>query len=315
MHPARYLRAMRAAFSSARNSLRTLRRLDGTIDDLRMSIGSLHAEVHRENHSPSLADHEFQVYSQWGEDGIIQYLTAKIDVPHKTFVEFGVEDYEEANTKFLLKYRNWSGLVIDGDPKNVQHIKDNRHYWRYDLRVDAAFLTAENVDEVIKRNGISGDIGLLSIDVDGNDYWLWKSVDAVSPRIVVCEYNSHFGARRKVTVPYDPNFDKRRAHFSELYYGASLAALTDLARDKGYKLVGSNSAGLNAFFVRNDVGNDVPEVGISRAYCRAQFRETRSPHGDLDYQSFEKRVRGIQALRVYDIEQKRFVLVSDLGDY
>ena len=127
---------------------------------------------------------------------------------------------------------NWSGLVIDGDPANVSIIKSDPIYWRHNLKADCAFVTKDNINELLKRNGISGDVGLLSVDVDGNDYWVWKEIDAISPRIVVIEYNSRFGADRAVTVPYDASFVRRRAHHSMIYFGASLRALVNLGKKK-----------------------------------------------------------------------------------
>ena len=138
----------------------------------------------------SLEEAEFQVFSQFGEDGIIQWLIHNVTIEHKTFVEFGVEDYLEANTRFLLMNNNWSGFVMDGSKKNIDKLGKWNYLWKYDLTATAAFVTKDNINKLIKDAGYIGDIGLLSIDLDGNDYWILNAIDCVSPRILICEYNS-----------------------------------------------------------------------------------------------------------------------------
>lgn len=233
-----------------------------------------------------LADWEFQVFSQWGEDGIIQQLTRAVPVDRPIFVEFGVQDYTESNTRFLLANNNWSGLVIDGNPKHVASIKRDPIYWRYNLKAECAFIDRDNINNLIRGAGISGDIGLLSIDIDGNDYWVWEALTVVSPRILVLEYNAIFGAHAAVSVPYEASFERTRAHYSNLYWGASLAALVGLSTRKGYVFVGCNSAGNNAFFVRKDVLGALSPVALPDAFVPAQFRESRSADGSASYLNF-----------------------------
>src|SRR5215471_15043314 len=155
-----------------------------------------------------LADAEFRVFSQFGEDGIIQYLIQHVPIREKRFVEFGVGKYSEANTRFLLLNDNWSGLVIDGDPYYVDYIKKDRFYWRNDLKAVCAFIDRDNINALLEQNGFADGIGVLSIDIDGNDYWIWESISVTKPAIVVVEYNSVFGSRRAVTIPYDRSFDR-----------------------------------------------------------------------------------------------------------
>ena len=122
--------------------------------------------------------------------------------------------------------------------------------------------------------GFTGDIGLISIDVDGIDYWIWDAIDVVSPRIVVIEFNSVFGCDHPVTVPYDPAFDCTVAHSSRLYFGASLPALVALGKRKGYRFVGCESHGANAFFVRDDVGRKLPRRTARDGYVSSRFRSS-----------------------------------------
>ncbi len=248
----------------------------------------------------SLRDAEMKVFSQFGEDGIIQYLISRVPIANDTFIEFGVEDYVESNTRFLLKNDNWRGLVIDGGPDSVATIRDDRVAVHHDLTPVCAFVTRENINDLIGNAGFGGDIGLLSIDIDGNEYWVWEAISVVSPRIVVCEYNSLFGPDAAVAVPYDPAFNYNTAHYSRLYFGASLAALCRLAESKGYVFVGCTSAGNDAFFVRGDVAAKVNAVTPRAGYVECRFRDSRGLRGDKTYLAGKDRIRIIRHLPVFD---------------
>jgi hypothetical protein len=257
---------------------------------------------------------EFRVFSQWGEDGIIQYLLEHIPIERTVFVEFGVENYTESNTRFLLTNNQWSGLVIDGNAENIDYIRRDPIYWAANLKAEHSFITKDNINELLSRNGISGDIGLLSVDIDGNDYWVWDAIDTISPRIVVCEYNSHFGPIAEVSTPYDAAFVRDTAHFSKIYYGASIAGLCALAARKGYFLVASNSAGNNIFFVRNDLIGSLPVLSAAQAYRRTQFREYHDETGQLTFDDFDTRVKKISHLPLHDLKTNTLAKVSEIPD-
>ena len=245
----------------------------------------------------NLQEFECKIFSQWGEDGIIQYLVNNLDIEKKIFVEFGVENYTESNTRFLLINNNWSGLVIDGDKKNIEYIKKDDIYWKYNIKAEEAFITVENINNLIKKNGIEGNIGLLSVDIDGNDYWVWQAIDVVTPAIVICEYNSRLGKEEAITVPYDPSFVRHKKHYSGLYYGASIKAFTSLAAEKGYSLVGGNSNGCNLFFVKNTLLNDcVKQCCIDEAFQQAQYRESRDKGGKLSFIGIEEEIKILETL-------------------
>lgn len=254
-------------------------------DELALAIGRMEARAVRSAHYSDIRDAEFRVFSQWGEDGIIQYLVSRVPIDRCVFVEFGVEDYRESNTRFLLQNDHWEGLIIDGGTAHLDFLDRGQLRWRYTIEGRSAFLTRENINRVIEAAGVQGDIGLLSVDIDGNDYWILDAIDVVSPRILIVEYNSLFGSEAAVTVPYRPDFDRRTSHWSGVCYGASLAALHELAQAKGYLLVGCNRAGVNAFFVRSDVIGDLPVLGPKAAYVRRHHRESRDRDGNLTYLS------------------------------
>jgi hypothetical protein len=259
-----------------------------------------------------IADSEFRVFSQWGEDGIIQHLIRHVPIARKVFVEFGVENYLEANTRFLLTNNQWAGLVIDGSADNIAAIKRDSIYWACNLKAEHSFITVANIESLLAANGIAGDIGLLSVDIDGNDYWVWQAITSIAPRIVVCEYNSHFGPSARVTTPYDPAFVRDRAHHSKIYYGASISALCELAAAKGYALVAGNSAGNNVFFVRTELLGALAPKSAAEVYRQAQFREFHDEHGMLTFDDFDTRLRQIADLPVYDLETRSERRIADV---
>ena len=309
----RYLRRLIAKLNNLAGSHAQLEQLVRRVDQLQQAMGRIELRQQQQNPSTDLRDHEFQVSSQWGEDGIIQYLIRHIEIPSKFFVEFGVQNYTESNTRFLLQHNNWSGLVIDASAEHIDYIRRDPIYWRHNLKADCAFIDRDNINDLLERNSVCGDIGLLSIDIDGNDYWVWDAIRVIQPRIVVCEYNSLFGSRRAVTVPYDQHFERHQAHFSGGYFGASIAALNHLAQLKGYSLVGANGIGINAFFVRKDVIGRLPALSPQQAYVKSQVRDTRNSQGQLTFACFEERRALIAAMPLYDIERDKVVEVKDLA--
>jgi hypothetical protein len=271
-------------FSVLKSGAGRLRSIEERCRKIQEALGRIEGRQLDDLPAADLRGAEFRAFSQWGEDGILQHLLRHIAVLKKVFVEFGVENYTESNTRFLLLNNNWSGLVIDGSSKNIDSIKSDDIYWRHNLKAEHAFVTRETINDLIRRNGINGDIGLLSIDIDGNDYWVWEAIDVVLPSIVVLEYNARFGPQRAVTVPYDAGFIRSSAHHSNIYYGASLAALCLLGKRKGYSFVGCNAAGNNAFFVRSELRPpNLPELTPAEGFVRSQFRESRDAHGALAF--------------------------------
>jgi hypothetical protein len=258
------------------------------MQSMQEALGRIEARQLRALQADQLRAKEFRVFSQWGEDGIIQHLVSELQIDRSVFVEFGVENYTESSTRFLLINNNWSGLVIDGTAANIDYIRNDPIYWRHNLKAEHSFVTRDNINELISKNGIQGEIGLLSVDIDGNDYWVWEAIDVVRPVITIVEYNARFGPDAAVTVPYQADFVRSQAHYSMLYYGASLKALCLLGNKKGYAFVGCNSAGNNAFFVRTDrMTPSLRELTAAEGYVRNQFRESRNAAGQLLFESPE----------------------------
>jgi hypothetical protein len=201
----------------------------------------------------SLMRFGYKAFSQNDEDGIIAEIFRRIGVSSRVFFEFGVEDGSSNNTLNLL-LAGWRGYWIEGSPACVAsiHKRFAGAVASGQLKAINEFIMKENINQLIAKLGVPSDLDLLSIDIDGNDYWVWKEIASLSPRVVVMEYNSGFRPTHSVTIEYNPS----HVWDGTNYFGASLAALTKLGSEKGYSLVACNYTGANAFFVRNDLLGD-----------------------------------------------------------
>jgi len=266
-----------------------------------LALGSVLSNQQRLINSDDINDYEFKIFSQRGEDGIIQYLIKNILIENTIFIEFGVENYMESNTRFLMMNNNWSGLVMDGSDAAIKSIQKREWFWMYDLQAKCAFIDAGNINSLLK--GFK-NIGLLSIDIDGNDYWILKEIDfsELNPSIVIVEYNALFGYERPISIPYNKAFNRTKAHYSNLFFGSSLAALDSVAQQKGYALVGCNTAGTNAFFVRNDLlNNKIKKKSVAEAYKEDKCRQSRDRNYKLSFLSGEERIKVIKNLDVINV--------------
>jgi len=198
--------------------------------------------------------HEHKVFSQHGEDGILREVFRRIGTTSRYFVEFGCGARGNENNTLAFLVEGWRGCWLERDPRHVKRIAADLRgpVSRGQLSVQAACLTAENINETFARLNVPREFDLLSIDVDGNDYWLWKALRGFSPRVVAIEYNAVFAPPMKWVMKYDP----RHRWDGSSHFGASLKSLELLADQKGYRLVGCDFSGSNAFFVRQDLVAD-----------------------------------------------------------
>lgn len=229
---------------------RFLRELRGTM--------ALRADLRHGGPFNDLTRYETSTYSQNGEDGILRAIFARIGAGSRYFVEFGVEEGDECNTRYLAERQNWTGLLMDGG-----HADSRRNLHRETV-------TVENVAGLFRKYGVPATMDLLSIDIDGNDYWVWREVSRHwRPRVVVIEYNASEGPDVSTSIVYEPGF-----HWTETdYMGASLQALVTLGTSRGYTLVACDSRGVNAFFVVDELvpGNFVRHT-VSQLYRPPRFR-------------------------------------------
>jgi hypothetical protein len=214
-----------------------------------------------------LEQFEQSVASQRGVDGILREIFYRIGSGRRFFVEFGVEDGYECNTALLASRYRWSGLYIEANPQDVERLR-KRWSARSDITIRQAFITAENIASLFAQCGVPSEPDLLSIDIDGNDYWVWKALAQYRPRAVVIEYNASYPPPRRWIMAYNPE----HRWGGTTYFGASLSALHDLGSRLGYALLGTDTQGLNAFFLRRDL---LAESGFAEATPQQAYHPPR----------------------------------------
>lgn len=196
---------------------------------------------------------ERSIKSQNGEDGVLALILYRIGVASHWFVEFGIEDGSQGNCVSLAHEKGWNGLFIERDADDFAILEDR---WRGTSRIRTAHatVTADTVTEIFQRGGVHPELDILSIDVDGNDYWIWDALEGYRPRIVVIEYNASIDPEAMLAMPRDDDHIWDGTDF----FGASIGALRHLGRERGYRLVHTDSVGVNAFFVREDLASPFP---------------------------------------------------------
>ncbi|MDB9433654.1 hypothetical protein [Microcystis aeruginosa] len=194
--------------------------------------------------------YEFKVFSQAGEDGIISEIFNRIGTTNKFFVEFGVGNGLENNSAYLL-VKGWQGYWIEGSERFCKSIRQSFKdlIVNQQLTLKNTFITAENIEDFFREGNVPTELDLLSIDIDGNDYWVWQAITNYRPRVVILEYNAIYPPESSWVMQYNPSHQwKYNSHM-----GSSLKALEKLGHQKGYKLVACSFSGVNAFFVREDL--------------------------------------------------------------
>jgi len=278
--------------------------------------GSAHFINSRKNYPEvkNLNELDFKVFSQSGEDGIIEYLLYSLDIKIPKFVEIGIGDYQESNTRFLFEKTNAKGLVIDCLKDRKNKILKNVILWKGDLTIVEKFVNAENINNVLKENGFNKKLDLLSLDVDGIDYWILDSLQPNISKIIVVEYNSTFGSDLEVTVPNIKNFNRTNYHYSNLCFGASLKAIIKLMKTKNYVFLGTNISKINAFFVSKEelhkIKLNLPNDKDLSKFVNSNIRESRSIDGKLSYLSGSDKIKAIDDCEVINLKEKNFRLVK-----
>ena len=250
----------------------------------------------------NLKDIEFKVFSQWGEDGIIEWIISKTNKIPEIFIEIGTEDYVESNTRFLLQNRNWDGYLIEANSEDVKKIKKKTFFWKHKLKISNSFINKENINTELEKMKIPKKIGLLSIDIDSIDYWVLKELNKIDPIIIICEFNPLFGKKKEVTVKYKKKFIRNDEHYSNLFYGASIQAYIKLLKSRDYKFIGTNSAGNNAFFIKKKYSHNIFKTLKEIKIFSSKFRESRNKKNALNFLSTKDCFKEINDKEVYDIK-------------
>jgi hypothetical protein len=216
----------------------------------------------------------FNTYSMTHEDGILLYIFSVIGMTNRKCVDIGAGSIRGSSVANLIINHEFKGLLVDGDTKSIEHARtfyntlEDTHLSSPTLI--STLVNAENINNIIQGKNFSGEIDLFCLDIDGMDYWVWKALDVIQPRVVLLEYQDLLGPDRAWTVPYDQKFnadDYPVNKENKNYCGASLQAFIKLGREKGYRLVGCNNGGWNAFFIKNGIGEDIlPEVSAQSCF-------------------------------------------------
>jgi len=230
--------------------------------------------VREEKSLPKVSEVGFKVYSQSDEDGILLFIFSVIGASSRQCVEICAGDGTECNTANLILNHGWHGLLVDGNRQNVdrgiKYYETSEQTYVYPPQFVCSWVTRENVNDLLQANGFRGEVDLLSLDLDGVDYWIWEAIEEITPRVVVLEYQDILGPDRACTVPYSPDFQASCHSTKQMlpnYSGASLSAFTKLARRKGYRLIGTNRYGYNAFFIQEGLAEGLlPTVEVKDCF-------------------------------------------------
>ncbi len=273
-------------------------------------IGTSHILSMRKNYPniKNLNELDYKVYSQNGEDGIIDYLLFQLNIEKPRFIEIGVGDYSESNTRFFFERTSCEGLIVDVIENFENKVKKNPNIWRGNLKIIEKKIEPENFIDTLKENKFSKEIDLFSLDIDSYDYWVLKELPKNFCKIIVAEFNPYFGDKLEISVPFDKNFNRTNYHFSNLCFGASLKAIINLLREKNFEFIGTNLFRNNAFFINFDYKNslslNLPKSDNLKLYTDAKFRESRDKNNNLNLVDPEKILLEIQDCKVVDLSKK-----------
>jgi hypothetical protein len=257
---------------------------------------------------------EFQVFSQFGEDGILNFLCEKLKISKPRVLEIGVEDFQECNSRFLAYSRNASIVAVDKYPLHEKFLSESNLRWKNTIEAWTCDVNPDNINEIYHRaEDLIGTIDIFSLDIDGVDFWVLKNLEVLNAKILVLEFNALFGSNKSVSVPYEDNFDRTSKHFSNKYYGCSLTALIGEAGRKNYQFIGTNRACNNAFFIKkNLLDQNVFELEKLNNYVDLTFRESRNMDGSLTYFSSTYELQILSEMYLIETNSNKLIKIKDL---
>lgn len=288
-----------------------------------LGLYSLLASRNHYDNIRNISEAEVKVYSQNGEDGIIDYLINRLGVLKPNFVEIGVGQYIEANTRFLYERFYPKGLIVDCEENLEKKVFKNVNEWKGDLKVVEKFINSENIVSIMEK-GINFEVDLFSVDIDGIDYWIIEKIPSDISKIFIAEYNAVFGDKFDISVPNLNNFNRKNYHHSHLCYGMSLKALIRIMKKKGYYFIGTNSFKNNAFFINMNYKKDIYFKNIQnisdsnlKDFTNSNYRESRDKNGKLNFLSDDKRLDQIKDCEIIDFTDNNGTLkkIKDLKDF
>ncbi len=290
------------------------------IPSIKFSIGLSHITIMRKNYKKikNINDLEYKVFSQNGEDGIIDYLLHSLKIYKPKFIEIGVGDYKECNSRFIFERTSPKGLIIDNIKNFKNKVKKNVKLWRGDLTILEKTINSKNIIKTLKDQNFFNNIDLFSLDIDGIDYWVLEKLPKNFSKIVVLEFNSNFGSDKEISVPNIDNFHITKYHYSNLCWGASLKAYIKLMKKKNYIFLGADLHSINAFFIQKKylkrINLSVPGNKSIRTFSTSNVRDSRTKNNNLSYLSGNEKIKAIKNCKVVDLstKDKKIVKLSKL---
>ena len=258
---------------------------------------------------------ELKVFSQNGEDGIIDYLLNRLFIENAKFVEIGTEDYNEANTRFLYEATNSRGLIID-DSLNMKELSNEIELWKGRILAVKDKVKTKNINSILEKNNFNKNIDLFSIDIDGIDYWIINKLPKKISKIFIAEFNPLFGPNLEITVPNIEDFERTKYHFSNLCWGMSLKALINLMKKKGFIFLGVNYLKNNAFFINEDFKNNFDKIieninsNCLNEFTNNEFMESRDKNGNLSLLNKKQQINEIKDCYEINLENSKEDLVK-----
>jgi len=258
----------------------------------------------------------YKVFSQNGEDGIIQYLIKSLKLKKIKFVEIGTEDYSESNTRYIFETTRCDGLIIDPLKNLKDKVKNTvTNFWKNNLLIINDFASPSNINLILEKNNFNNNIDLFSIDIDGVDYWIIKELKKNISKIFVAEYNPYFGSKLEISAPNLEKFDRFKYHPSGVCWGASLKAMINLMKKKGYTFLGSNRLNCNSFFVLNELVDkfniNIPNIENLSEFTDVKFNALKTK--DKKYASFSDIKNDIKNLEVFDLVKNKMVKFDEIS--
>lgn len=288
-------------------------------DKMLLAIGRLMASIQITNMDKfkCLSDSEFKVFSQWGEDGILNYIFEVLGLTKPRIMEVGASNFIECNSRFAAEHRNARVYAVDLNPELTSTVQAMDLSWKNHIFPVKEKITPENIQSHERQaNELMFGIDLVSFDIDGNDYWCLEKMFLKNVSVVVVEVNPLFGDKINVTVPRNDSFDRTKSHFSNLFFGMSYKASLTLLGKKGFTCIGSNLAGNNIFFVRKEFADKFEQVlndGLPTVWVnRWDVRESRNKEFSLNYLSNSDRLNQILECTVYDLDLNQNVILREL---
>ena len=284
------------------------------------AIGSSHFGLASKNYKDirNLNQVEYKVFSQNGEDGIIDFLLNQLNIQNPKFLEIGVGNYKESNTRYIFMKSPNKGMIIDNVKNLKQEVSKHVKLWKGDLTIIEETVTSDNINNILKINNFQNNLDLFSLDIDGIDYWVMKELPNNLSKIVITEFNATFGANLEVTVPNINNFNRTKYHYSNLCYGMSLRAIINLMNRKNYIFIGANKACNNAFFINKSevdkLNIDLPDPNNLEKYTQSNILESRSNSGNLTFLSDTQKLKEISDCEVINLTDglEKRSLIRDL---